>query len=327
MEPSSLQMITLRQLQEKAVSKQQQKLMGLALAYKRGDVPDAEVSDTVRNLAKSMSTKELEKYASTKHKGLPQKVSDSKLKYSLKGKDGEDVNVYYHGTKNYESVEEAVEIDARKKTFRETMKRLQTRKQKIAEKELSKKMGPLEIGTDEIVRRYTEMTPGQTNEAWTSSYDTGTKVAAIGLGAMGARAGIKALRKKKRPSAATKVRPPEKEKVAPPAKKATAPTPQPAKKPEPTPAPKPKPKGGKVAGKLSTSPSAVRRREKRAAEKERKAQAAARKEKQFSDLRKKQQATAKASMYVKGTKKSKQTTVKPSAPVSKKPKQFSDLRR
>ena len=72
-------MITLRELKEKAVSKQQQKLMGLALAYKRGDVPDSEVSDTVKDLAKSMSTKELEDFASTKHKGLPQKKEDNNI--------------------------------------------------------------------------------------------------------------------------------------------------------------------------------------------------------------------------------------------------------
>jgi len=71
-------MITLRELKEKAVSKQQQKLMGLALAYKRGDVPEDEVSDTVRDLAKSMSTAELEKFAGTKHKGLPDKVDEGK---------------------------------------------------------------------------------------------------------------------------------------------------------------------------------------------------------------------------------------------------------
>ena len=70
------EMITLRELKEKAVSKQQQKLMGLALAYKRGEVEDSEVSDTVKDLAKSMSNKELEDFASTKHKGLPQKKVD-----------------------------------------------------------------------------------------------------------------------------------------------------------------------------------------------------------------------------------------------------------
>ena len=73
------EMITLRELKEKAVSKQQQKLMGLALAYKRGEVEDSKVSDTVKDLAKSMSTKELEDFASTKHKGLPQKKEDNNI--------------------------------------------------------------------------------------------------------------------------------------------------------------------------------------------------------------------------------------------------------
>lgn len=72
------EMITLRELKEKAVSKQQQKLMGLALAYKRGEVSDNEVSDSVKNMAKSMSEKELEDFAGTKHKGLPDKVDEAK---------------------------------------------------------------------------------------------------------------------------------------------------------------------------------------------------------------------------------------------------------
>jgi len=37
------------------------------------------VSDTVKDLAKSMSTKELEDFASTKHKGLPQKKEDNNI--------------------------------------------------------------------------------------------------------------------------------------------------------------------------------------------------------------------------------------------------------
>lgn len=51
--------------------------MGLALAYKRGDVPDSKVSPKIKKLADEMTEKELEKYASTKHKGLPKKVSET----------------------------------------------------------------------------------------------------------------------------------------------------------------------------------------------------------------------------------------------------------
>ena len=70
--------------------------MGLALAYKRGEVPASEVSDKVKAMAKSMTMKELEKYASTKHKGLPVKVKESRNGLStfedfLREKDEEEV--------------------------------------------------------------------------------------------------------------------------------------------------------------------------------------------------------------------------------------------
>lgn len=63
-----------------ALSQQQQKIMGLALAYKRGNVSASEVSPTIKKIASGMSEKELEKYASTKHKGLPKKVGETKIK-------------------------------------------------------------------------------------------------------------------------------------------------------------------------------------------------------------------------------------------------------
>jgi hypothetical protein len=63
-----------------SVSQQQQKIMGLALSYKRGEVPASKVSAKVKELAKSMTMKELEKYASTSHKGLPKQVSESSIK-------------------------------------------------------------------------------------------------------------------------------------------------------------------------------------------------------------------------------------------------------
>ena len=57
-----------------AVSQQQQKLMALALAYKRGEAKD--VSAKVKEIASSMSEKDLEDFASTKHKGLPMKKEE-----------------------------------------------------------------------------------------------------------------------------------------------------------------------------------------------------------------------------------------------------------
>lgn len=53
-----------------AKSKSQQRLFGLALSVKRGDTPKSEVSKDVLDIVNSMSEKEIEKYAGTKHKNL-----------------------------------------------------------------------------------------------------------------------------------------------------------------------------------------------------------------------------------------------------------------
>jgi len=59
------------ELQEKAVSKAQQKFMGMVHATKKGEMKGG--SEEVKKAAKSMTGKEAEDYASTKHKGLPEK--------------------------------------------------------------------------------------------------------------------------------------------------------------------------------------------------------------------------------------------------------------
>lgn len=61
-------------MDEASVSKSQQRLMGMALAYKRGEMDEA--SDEVKKLAKDMSLKDLEDFAKTAHKGLPDKVNE-----------------------------------------------------------------------------------------------------------------------------------------------------------------------------------------------------------------------------------------------------------
>jgi len=68
-----------KQLHEKATSIAQQKLMALALQHKRGKLDSDKVTPAVEKLAKSMSTKELDDFASTKHKGLPQKKEDNEV--------------------------------------------------------------------------------------------------------------------------------------------------------------------------------------------------------------------------------------------------------
>lgn len=63
-----------------AKSKSQQRLMGMVYAYKKGflklkDLPKNVVSK-VKDISKSMSTKEVKKYASTDRKGLPKYVKE-----------------------------------------------------------------------------------------------------------------------------------------------------------------------------------------------------------------------------------------------------------
>lgn len=66
-------------LNEKAKSKAQQKFMGMVHAYQKGELSDDEVSDEVKKAAKSMTDKEAEDFASTKHKGLPEKIDELSL--------------------------------------------------------------------------------------------------------------------------------------------------------------------------------------------------------------------------------------------------------
>ena len=62
---------------EKAVSKKQQKFMGMAHAMQKGEkIPGA--SKELKKVAKTMKPKDTEDFASTKHKGLPEKVKSKK---------------------------------------------------------------------------------------------------------------------------------------------------------------------------------------------------------------------------------------------------------
>jgi hypothetical protein len=56
-----------------AKSKAQQKAAGAALAAKRGEADKKDLLGASKEMAKSMSEKELEELASTRRKGLPEK--------------------------------------------------------------------------------------------------------------------------------------------------------------------------------------------------------------------------------------------------------------
>ena len=64
-----------------AKSKQQQEMMGMALAMKKGEMP---MKGNAGRLAKKMSMASLKEYAGTKRKGLPKRVKGKKI--AKKGK-------------------------------------------------------------------------------------------------------------------------------------------------------------------------------------------------------------------------------------------------
>ena len=59
-----------------AKSAAQQKAAGAALSAKRGDTPKSKLKGASKSMAESMSENELEKMASTKRKGKPERVGD-----------------------------------------------------------------------------------------------------------------------------------------------------------------------------------------------------------------------------------------------------------
>ncbi len=61
-----------------AKSQAQQKAAGAALAAKRGEIRKSELIGASKEMYESMTEKELEEFAETKHKGLPKYVSDKK---------------------------------------------------------------------------------------------------------------------------------------------------------------------------------------------------------------------------------------------------------
>ena len=59
-----------------AVSKAQQRAAGAALSAKRGDTRASELKGASRQMHESMIETELEEFAETKRRGLPEKKSD-----------------------------------------------------------------------------------------------------------------------------------------------------------------------------------------------------------------------------------------------------------
>lgn len=62
-----------------ATSKAQQRLMGMAYSLKKGEMKQSDASSEVKELADSMSLKQLKDFAETKHNGLPGHVEESSM--------------------------------------------------------------------------------------------------------------------------------------------------------------------------------------------------------------------------------------------------------
>jgi len=75
-------------MNEKALSKAQQKFMGMVHAAQKGEKP---ASKAVADVAKTMSKKAAKDFAATKHKGLPEKVKSEKTEEGTNPAIGKDV--------------------------------------------------------------------------------------------------------------------------------------------------------------------------------------------------------------------------------------------
>jgi hypothetical protein len=67
-----------------AKSVKQQRFMAMIDSYKSGDMPEA--SPAIKKAGASMSAEDVNDFASTKHKGLPEKVGGNALMAAMMGK-------------------------------------------------------------------------------------------------------------------------------------------------------------------------------------------------------------------------------------------------
>ena len=101
-------------VKERAKSKSQRKLFALAKSVKSGETLRSEVSKDVLDIADKVSGKEIDKFATTKEKGLPEKVKKDKVEETsndnLAQAYGGDSNSWPSGTGEWNNLEEESEI-------------------------------------------------------------------------------------------------------------------------------------------------------------------------------------------------------------------------
>jgi len=146
--------------------------MGLALAYKRGEVSDDEISPEAKAMADKMSEKDLEDFAKTKHKGLP-----------VKKEEAEQVD---EGPDYLGDIRRKKERDEKKKASQHAG---ETQRQKMMRKVYGKAMGGLkkeEVELDEASDKYMVKYTGPDKSGKTSG--PFSKAAAEKKAAMGNKA-------------------------------------------------------------------------------------------------------------------------------------------
>ena len=81
-----------------AVSKKQQKFMGIVRSIQKGEQPASEFSKDAQDAAKDMKKSSVKKFAKTKHKGLPTKVKKEDILNKLKETIKEELKDYTYGS-------------------------------------------------------------------------------------------------------------------------------------------------------------------------------------------------------------------------------------
>tara|TARA_B100000035_G_scaffold220953_1_gene189731 strand:- start:257 stop:640 length:384 start_codon:yes stop_codon:yes gene_type:complete len=120
-----------------AVSRAQQRFMGMVYATKKGDMTNP--SPEVAKAATSMKKKDAKDFASTKHKGLPDK---------------KEVKEIYSGSNEY-NTERIKRYDADKKKFSKADKRMKFGKFYDKAKDATDRLRPGEVKRyDKKLRRY-----------------------------------------------------------------------------------------------------------------------------------------------------------------------------
>ena len=126
-----------------AQSQQQQKLFGLALAFKRGEVPASEVSDEIKDIADRMSEKEIEDFAATKHKGLPKMKEQLRkiVREIMRERAISEMELSKDDMDKLHSDGE-VEVDGEKVTYDESVNEVDTKKANLLRNNMPGYVGP-----------------------------------------------------------------------------------------------------------------------------------------------------------------------------------------